>query len=129
MPVTHLNLDRVFSIQHERVVAKDNTIQFGNRVLQVPAPRFRATLAGCRVIVYEHLNNTLSIGFGPHTVALFDAQGKPIGGLNKAVESAAAVEIRKQRGFPQAAWKAHNAFHTSHSLDGGPTHKRAGRKQ
>ena len=129
MPVTHLNLDRVFSIQHERVVAKDNTIQFGNRVLQVPAPRFRATLAGCRVIVYEHLNNTLSIGFGPHTVAFFDAQGQPIGGLNKAVESAAAVEIRKQRGFPQAAWKAHNAFHTSHSLDGGPTNKRAGRKQ
>ena len=129
MPVTHLNLDRIFSIQHERVVAKDNTIQFGNRVLQVPATRFRATLAGCRVMVYEHLNNTLSIGYGPHTVALFDAQGQPIGGLNKAVESAAAVEIRKQRGLPQAAWKAQNTFHTSHSLGGGLTQKRRKSKQ
>src|SRR5262245_61468567 len=129
VPVTHLDLDRIFSVQHERVVAKDNTVQFANRVLQVPSTQFRATLAGCRVMVYEHLNGTLSIGYGPHAVAHFDAQAKPIGGLNKAVETAAAVEIRKQRRFPQAAWKAQNAFHSSHSLGGGSTNKRANRKQ
>jgi transposase len=123
--VTHLNMDRIFSIHHERIVAKDNTIQFGKRVLQVPSTRFRATLAGCRVTVYEHLDGTLSIGYGPHTVAHFNVQGnqserRP----EKAVESAAAVEIRKKRGFPRAAWKAQNAFHTSHSLGGG-ANKRA----
>jgi transposase len=128
VPVPHLNLDRIFSVHHERVVAKDNTIQFANRVLQVPATRFRATLAGCRVTVYEHLNGTLSIGYGPHTVAQFNVQGeseerRP----KKAVESAAAVEIRKKRGFPQAAWKAQNAFHTSHNLDGA-TYKREKQK-
>src|SRR5439155_24364458 len=37
--VAHLNLDRIFSVQHERVVGKDNTIQFGNRVLQCPSTR------------------------------------------------------------------------------------------
>jgi hypothetical protein len=73
-----LNLDRIFSIQHERVVAKDNTIQFGNRVLQVPSTRLRATLAGCRVTVYEHLEGMLSIGYGPHTVARFAASGDPV---------------------------------------------------
>jgi len=126
VPITHLNLDRIFSIQHERVVGKDNTIQFANRVLQVPSTRFRATLAGCRVIVYEHLDGILSIGYGPHTVARFNAQtGAPL----TAVESAADVEIRKRRGFPQSAWKAQNAFHTSHSLGSGLTRKRAKSKQ
>ena len=78
VPVTHLNLDRIFSVQHERVVAKDNTIQFANQVLQVPPTRFRVTLAGCRVLVYEHLDGTLSIGYGPHTVARFNRIGHPI---------------------------------------------------
>ena len=132
VPISHLDLDRIFSIQHERVVARDNTIQFGSRVLQIPSTRFRATLAGCRVMVYEHLNATLSIGYGPHTVAHFNAQGLVVASQprpKKALESAAAVEIRKQRGFPQAAWKAQNAFHTSHSLGSGSTYKRANRKQ
>jgi transposase len=131
VPIEHLNLDRIFSVQHERVVAKDNTIQFANRVLQVPSTRFRATLAGCRVTVYEHLNATLSIGYGPHTVARFAAEVRSMEQRRaaKTVESAAAVEIRKERGFPQAAWKAQNAFHTSHSLGGGSTHKRARSKQ
>jgi hypothetical protein len=129
IPIHHLDLDRICSIQHERVVAKDNTIQFANRTLQVPATRFRATLAGCRVTVYEHLDGSLSIGYGPHTVAHFNAQGaRTESQSKKAVESAAAVEIRKHRGFPQAAWKAKNAFHTSHSLDSGSIHKRANRK-
>ena len=130
VPMTHLNLDRIFSVQHERVVGKDNTIQFANRVLQVPSTRFRATLAGCRVMVYEHLNTTLSIGYGPHTVARFNAEGGSIeSGKEKPVESAAAVGIRKKRGFPQAAWKAQNAFHTSHRLSDGSTRKRAKSKQ
>lgn len=130
VPILHLNLDRIFSIQHERIVARDNTIQFANRILQVPATRLRATLAGCRVTVYEHLDGSLSIGYGPHTVAHFNAQRQPTESRpKKAVESAAAVEIRKQRGFPQAAWKAQNAFHTSHSLSSGSNYKRANRKQ
>jgi transposase len=130
VPVQHLDLDRIFSVQHQRLVGKDNTIQFANRVLQVPSTRFRATLAGCRVIVYEHLNATLSIGYGPHTVARFNPDGGAIQQrATKTVESAAAVGIRKKRGFPQAAWKAQNAFHPSHSLGDGSSHKRARSKQ
>lgn len=78
VPVPHLNLDRIFSVQHERLVARDNTIQFANRVFQVPPTRFRVTLAGCRVIVYEHLDGILSIGYGLHTVARFRSTGEPI---------------------------------------------------
>jgi hypothetical protein len=132
VPVRHLNLDRIFSVQHERVVAKDNTIQFANRVLQVPSTRFRATLAGCRVILYEHLDATLSVGYGPHTVARFKIAEPSETRTAKTVESAAHVEIPKGRlrrrsldGFPQLLGKRKAAFHTSHSLDdGGTTYKR-----
>ena len=125
--VAHLDLNRIFSIQNERVVGKDNTIQFGNRVLQVPSTRFRATLAGCRVMVYEHLDGTVSIGYGPHTVARFNAQGEISGTPKKAVESAAAVGIRKRRGFPQLLGKHKTLSTLPHSLDG-LTHKRAQRE-
>ena len=59
-------------------MARDNTIQFANRVLQVPSTRFRATLAGCRITVYEHLDGTLSVGYGPHTVARFSGNADPL---------------------------------------------------
>src|SRR5262245_12591985 len=118
MPVAHLNLDRIFSIHHERVVARDNTIQFANRVLQVPPTRLRVTLAGCRVLVYEHLDGTISIGYGPHTVARFTAAVESDGRTKRAVETAALVENRKKRGFPHDAWesRAHNA-RLSHSYN------------
>ena len=77
-PIHHQDLDRVFAIQQERVVGNDNTIQFANQVWQIPSTRFRATLAGCRVMVYEHLDQTFSVGYGPHTVARFGVLGQPV---------------------------------------------------
>src|SRR5262249_33051382 len=123
VPVSELNLDRIFSIHHERVVARDNTIQFASLVLQVPSTRFRATLAGCRVNVYEHLDGTLSIGYGPHTVARFKGSGEPVAALKTPVETAASVENRKRRGFPHDAWKSRvqdaRLSHSYNKLDGG----------
>ena len=133
VPVRHLNLDRIFSIHHERVVARDNTIQFANRVLQVPATRFRVTLAGCRVTVYEHLDGTLSIGYGPHTVAHFSAAAKSDPATKGAVETAASVENRKPRGFPHDAWKSRGKtsrlFHSYNSPGGDLTLKTLKKKQ
>ena len=77
-PIHRQDLDRVFAIQQERLVGNDNTIQFANHVWQIPPTRFRSTLAGCRVLVYEHLNGSFSVGYGPHTVARFTAAGDPI---------------------------------------------------
>src|SRR5262249_53713674 len=59
LPVHRHDLDRVFSIQHERIVARDNTIQFGRSILQLPETNFRATSSGCRVVVYGHLDRTI----------------------------------------------------------------------
>jgi hypothetical protein len=59
----------VFSIQHERRVNADNTIALDNRILQIEKSRWRNTLAGCSVRVYELLDGAVVVRFGPHEVA------------------------------------------------------------
>ena len=59
----------VFSIQHERRVNADNTIALDNRILQIEKSRWRNTLAGCTVRVYELQDGTVAVRFGPHEVA------------------------------------------------------------
>jgi len=57
-------------------------------VLQLEPVAWRTTLAGCRVIVYEHLDDSLSmddslsIGYGPHEVGRF--QTVNVSGADKA---------------------------------------------
>jgi hypothetical protein len=72
------DLDWVFTIQTERVVAKDNTVAIADRRWQIDKTRFRYTLAGCTVTIHEHLDGLISIRYGPHLVARFDQLGNPI---------------------------------------------------
>jgi transposase len=69
------DLGRIFSVQHERVVNRDNTVSLGNRVLQIEPTRWRGTLAACRVSLCEHLDGRLTIHYGPHQVGEFLAEG------------------------------------------------------
>jgi len=78
LPTRRTDLDRVFCIQHERSVDQDNTIRWAHTALQIQPQRWRSTLAGCRVVLYEHLDGTLTVGYGPHTVGRFTPQGEPI---------------------------------------------------
>src|SRR2546425_240415 len=78
VPLQNPDLERIFSVQHDRVVNQDNTVQFAHKILQIDQTSVRTTLAGCRVTVYQHLNDTLSIGFGPHNVGRYTAQGSAI---------------------------------------------------
>ena len=73
VPLRRRDLDLVFSIQHERIVGRDNTISFANKVWQLEPTKLRATLAGCRVTIHEHLDETVSITFGPHLVGRYNA--------------------------------------------------------
>ena len=73
VPAPKRDLERIFSLHHERVVNRDNTVSWGGQVLQIPKTHWRATLAGCRVMVCEHLDGQLSIHYGPHEVARFPA--------------------------------------------------------
>jgi hypothetical protein len=72
------DLDWIFTVQTERVVAKDNTVAIADRLWQIGETRFRHTLAGSTVTVHEHLDGTVSIRFGPHVVGRFTAAGEPM---------------------------------------------------
>jgi transposase len=88
------DLERIFALQHERVVNRDNTVEIFHRVLQIERTPWRNTLAGCSVIVYEHLDGTLSVGYGPHLVGHFNPEGMPLPQITrrrKAVEKTVAA--------------------------------------
>jgi transposase len=71
-------LDRIFSVQHERTVGNDNTVQIGRRRLQIAASPLRCHFVRCRVLVHEHLDDTLSITHGPHVIGRYAADGRPL---------------------------------------------------
>ena len=70
------DLDWIFSVQTERVVAKDNTVTIADRNWQLEKSRFRSSLAGCTVTIHEHLDDTVSIRYGPHLVGRYTATGE-----------------------------------------------------
>ena len=77
VPPRRKDLEWVFCLQHERTVNQDNTIALDNRILQIEKTRWRNTLAGCRVRVYEHLAGAVVVRYGPHEVARFEPGALP----------------------------------------------------
>lgn len=77
VPCLRDDLDRVFSIQTERTVNRDNTVKYRNLVLQIDRQIWRSSLDGCRVTVYQHLDGFISIGYGPRQIGRYSADGKP----------------------------------------------------
>jgi hypothetical protein len=59
-------------------VNKDNTVHLGSCILQIEKSHWRATLAGCRVTVYQYLDGAWSIGYGPHLVGRYNREGLPL---------------------------------------------------
>jgi hypothetical protein len=101
------DLNWIFTVQTERVVAKDNTIAIADRSWQIDKSRFRSTLAGCTVTIHEHLDGTVSIRYGPHVVGRFDAGG---GSLQKAIP-----KKRRGKGGPvEAVENQTQVSHDSH---------------
>ena len=72
------DLDLIFSLQFERTVSRDNTVSFQNLALQIDRVSWRGTLAGCNVIVHQHLDGTLSMTHGPRPLERYTGQGTPI---------------------------------------------------
>ena len=73
------DLSWIFSIQTERVVGKDNTVAIRERMWQIDKTRFRYSLAGTTVTIHEHLDENVSIRYGPHVVGHFDRHGNKLG--------------------------------------------------
>jgi hypothetical protein len=102
------DLDWVFTVQTERVVAKDNTVGIGARVWQIEKSRFRSTLAGCTVTIHEHLDGRVSLRYGPHVVGRFDKQGQPLTKSKKCRGKDGDVETGENR--KQVSSRSHNSL-------------------
>jgi transposase len=85
---TRSDLDWIFTVQTERVVAQDNTVAIADRNWQLDKSRFRSSLAGCTVTIHEHLDGNVSIRYGPHVVGRYTSTGETRrAGTNPSPES------------------------------------------
>ena len=87
MPTMRTDLERVFSIQTERTVNRDNTVKYKNMTLQIDKQSWRGSLESSRVIVYQHFNQTITIGYGHQQVGKYTADGLPIKPRSKILEA------------------------------------------
>src|SRR6266849_3476523 len=78
VPCRNRDLERIFSLQFERSVNRDNTLRFQNLSLQIERVRWSAPLSDCQVTVHQHLNGTLSLTHGPHCLGRYDGGGTPL---------------------------------------------------
>ena len=115
-PCRSRELERIFSLQFERTVNRDNTVSFQNLSLQLERVGWRGTLAGCQVTVHQHLDGTLSITHGPHCLGRYTAQGTATSTTKmpaqRAVEKPRAGKVQKptfppRLEIPQTARDSH----------------------
>ena len=111
------DLNWIFTVQTERVVAKDNTVAMGSRLWQIDKTRFRNTLAGSTVTIHEHLDETVSIRFGPHVVGRFNSQGAKLTGTT-------SEERRGKGGSMEAGENQEQVLTGSHTPLGIPQEQR-----
>ena len=115
--VARTDLDWIFTVQTERVVAQDNTVTITDRSWQLEKSRFRSWLAGCTVTIHEHLDGRVSIRYGPHVLGHYAADGQPLprkakpskesGGKDGAVETWKTTN--RFSTVPTAPWKSQTA--------------------
>jgi transposase len=68
----------ILCIEEERTVAKDNTLAWNGRRLQIPASRLRPHFVKASVRVHEYPDRTVSVFLGPHRLARYTAEGAEI---------------------------------------------------
>ncbi len=94
LPCPRKNLDLIFSLQFERTVNRDNTVSFQNLQLQIERVQWRGTLAGCNVMVHQHLDGTISLTHGPHRLGRYTVQGLAITSAQNAAANAVEKTLR-----------------------------------
>jgi len=87
------DLELIFALQFERTVNRDNTVSFQNLALQIERVSWRGTLAGCNVMVHQHLDGTISLTHGPHRLGHYNGQGVAL----TASKNAAPKAVEKTR--------------------------------
>ena len=68
----------ILCVQRSRVVARDNTVSYEGRSLQIPQSPTRPHYVKANVRVHEYPDGTLAIFHGPRRLARYTAEGKEI---------------------------------------------------
>lgn len=68
----------ILCVQEERVVGNDNTVKWKRLSLQIPPSPLRPHFVRTKVRVHEYPDGTLAVFLGPHRLADYDAEGRPI---------------------------------------------------
>jgi hypothetical protein len=95
VPLGAVDLDVILCHEEPRVVARDNTVTIGGRVLQIAAQPGRRSCVGLTVVVRQHLDGRHTITRGTQQMGTFRHDGRPM-------DAAAAVDAKNA---PTAAWK------------------------
>ena len=72
------HLGEILCIEEKRVVARDNTVAYQRRRLQLPPSRLRAHYVKARIVVREYPDGTLAVFHGPRLLARYDDAGEII---------------------------------------------------
>lgn len=78
VPCGPVDLDAILCVQHERVVAADNTVSVGGLRLQIAPQSLRWSFAKCRVKVCEQLDGSWTVRYGPHVLGRYRADGQAL---------------------------------------------------
>src|SRR5438552_6893266 len=78
VPLGAVDLDAILCHEEERVVARDNTVTLGGRVLQIAAQPGRRSCVGLTVTVRHHLDGGFTIARGTQRLATLHADGRPV---------------------------------------------------
>ena len=80
-------LDDILCIQETRIVAKDNTVSYKNKALQIPKDGYGYHYVKKTVLVREYQDGSMSLALGPRFLGYYDQGGKLKG--EKTVSKAA----------------------------------------
>ena len=83
------SLAEILCIEQERIVARDNTVTYDGRNLQLPESRARAHYVKARVKVREYPDGMLAVFHGPRLLARYNATGQTIEGEPERLKTAA----------------------------------------
>lgn len=76
VPFLGAGLEDILCEHHQRVVGRDNCVQFDGMTLQIPAGPCRVHYRKAKVSVHRYADGTLAIFHGPRKVASHAADGK-----------------------------------------------------
>jgi hypothetical protein len=74
-PIVGVDLALLLSVQHERIVQKDNTVVLEGLHLQLPKSGDRAHFVRCPVLVHEFLDGKLGVSYQGRLLARFTREG------------------------------------------------------